>query len=261
MTERAPIRTGKRRKQTGFQNDDVIASVDRKAMAASEWVLPAHQARSREQLERLLAAAERVFALRGFAETHVSDIVEEAGCSVGSFYRRFKDKEALFLALQLNMYNQSSRNIDRFYANPFCEDSSVVAILFRFIENTAHGMRRIRGYYRALFEISLRGRDVWGQMRDLEQHMALAIRNLLVRRGYKNLTPDFVAVVAFVLRVINGSLISLMLHGPGPYEMEDPVVTAQFTRMLMRAANLDVDERALKKLVAARSASGPRPAH
>jgi AcrR family transcriptional regulator len=251
MAQKAVVKTGKRRKQIKLQKR--ATGVDRQAMDASEWVLPAHQARSRDQLERLLTAAESVFAAHGFSETHVSDIVEEAGCSVGSFYRRFKDKEALFLALQLNMYDQSKRNIDRFFANPLCDNSPIVVILFRLIENTAHDMRRIRGYYRALFEISLRGRNVWGQMRDLEQHIALAVRDWLIRRGYKNLRPDFVPAFAFVLRTVNGSLISLMLHGPGPYEMNDPNVTAEFTRMLMRAAGIEVDERALKKLVAART--------
>src|SRR5215469_10055906 len=63
---------------------------------ASAWSLPAHQARSRETRDKLLAAAERVFHEKGYQGSRIVDIAEAAGCSVGAVYVRFTDKEALF---------------------------------------------------------------------------------------------------------------------------------------------------------------------
>ncbi|MBJ7408830.1 MAG: TetR/AcrR family transcriptional regulator, partial [Phenylobacterium sp.] len=54
------------------------------------WTRPAYQNRSREQRDRLLKAGERAFAAAGFWQTHITDIAKRAGCSVGSFYRRFE---------------------------------------------------------------------------------------------------------------------------------------------------------------------------
>jgi AcrR family transcriptional regulator len=48
---------------------------------------------------RLLKAAERVFARRGYVGASLDDVAEEAGFSKGAIYSNFKNKEDLFLAL------------------------------------------------------------------------------------------------------------------------------------------------------------------
>ncbi|MEU6484879.1 TetR/AcrR family transcriptional regulator [Streptomyces sp. NPDC046887] len=47
----------------------------------------------------LLAAAERVFAAKGYLNTKITDITAEAGRSAGSFYNHFTGKEQLLEAL------------------------------------------------------------------------------------------------------------------------------------------------------------------
>src|SRR4051812_47767739 len=57
---------------------------------------PPRQARSRATLDRLLAAAEGLLAERGgFERASVADLVRRAKTSVGAFYTRFPDKQAL----------------------------------------------------------------------------------------------------------------------------------------------------------------------
>lgn len=124
----------------------------RKPAPKESWALPVHQARSRDQRDRLLRAGERVFATRGFWESHVDEITRLAECSVGSFYRRFKDKEALFFALQADMAEKSSAHIDQFFASPLSLDLPLTAVAFHLIENSAVEAERISGYYRALFK-------------------------------------------------------------------------------------------------------------
>jgi len=53
---------------------------------------------SRSQRERLLEAAVRVVAQKGYAATTVADLTREAGISRSTFYELFEDKEACFLA-------------------------------------------------------------------------------------------------------------------------------------------------------------------
>jgi AcrR family transcriptional regulator len=54
------------------------------------------QARTRE---RLIEAAARVFARRGYHQATVDEIASEAGFTVGALYSNFSGKEALFLAI------------------------------------------------------------------------------------------------------------------------------------------------------------------
>src|SRR6185436_14033987 len=63
------------------------------------WVKPPQQARSQKTLERLLDAAEELIAERGVASVTVSEVVRRAGSSVGAFYARFPDKDALLATL------------------------------------------------------------------------------------------------------------------------------------------------------------------
>lgn len=65
---------------------------------------------------RLLDAARRVFEERGYLDTRIADIAQEANISVGSFYTYFNGKEPLFLTL-----------VEAFYMdlNPVSLDSDV----------------------------------------------------------------------------------------------------------------------------------------
>src|SRR5690242_21129381 len=56
---------------------------------------PPQQTRSQETLDRILDAAERVFEEKSFGEATVAEIMTRAGVTVGAFYRRFPDKDAL----------------------------------------------------------------------------------------------------------------------------------------------------------------------
>ena len=49
--------------------------------------------------ERILEAAERVFALRGFYAAKVADIAREAGVADGTIYLYFKSKDDLLISL------------------------------------------------------------------------------------------------------------------------------------------------------------------
>lgn len=55
--------------------------------------------KGRATREKLLSAAEMVFAARGYELTRIADIVAEAGISHGLFYRHFSDKDAVLNAV------------------------------------------------------------------------------------------------------------------------------------------------------------------
>ena len=57
------------------------------------------QLRSRQTLDRLLDAAEAVIREEGISELTVAKVVKRGQSSVGAFYRRFPDREALLFAV------------------------------------------------------------------------------------------------------------------------------------------------------------------
>lgn len=63
------------------------------------FVVP-RQKRGQETMDRLLDAAEEEIRTRGLDELGVTQVVSRAGFSVGAFYYRFRDKNALIQAVQ-----------------------------------------------------------------------------------------------------------------------------------------------------------------
>lgn len=57
------------------------------------------QDKSRDTKEKILAAAERSFATRGYDATGVAEICKDARISKGAFYHHFPSKQAVFLDL------------------------------------------------------------------------------------------------------------------------------------------------------------------
>ncbi len=66
---------------------------------------------ARSQRERLLDAAIRVAAAKGYAATTVGDLTKEAGISRTTFYELFEDKEACFLAAYDNAVDVLVRQV------------------------------------------------------------------------------------------------------------------------------------------------------
>lgn len=64
--------------------------------------------RRQETRERLLQAAARAFARRGYSNCTVADISREAGMSQGALYVHFRDKEELFLTMIAREHGQGA---------------------------------------------------------------------------------------------------------------------------------------------------------
>ena len=74
--------------------------------------VPPKQLRSRQTLDRLLDAAEAVIREEGISELTVAKVVKRGQSSVGAFYRRFPDREALLFALQERNHAQAIQVYD-----------------------------------------------------------------------------------------------------------------------------------------------------
>src|SRR3954462_556241 len=75
-------------------------------MTTSRFYRAPQQSRSRETLDRILDAAEQVLEEKTFSEATLAEIMERAGVTVGAFYRRFADKDALLHHLDERFFTE-----------------------------------------------------------------------------------------------------------------------------------------------------------
>lgn len=93
------------------------------------------QARSRERRERILEAASKVFAETGFHGATMDAIAHEAGTSIGSVYRFFPDKDAVFQTLHQDHLRRLRLFLDAFAVQEI-PDVSWQVLVERTIEMT-----------------------------------------------------------------------------------------------------------------------------
>ncbi len=204
-----------------------------------DGVLPVNQARSRNARDRLLQAGDRVFAKLGYDAAHVNDIAQAAGCSVGSFYRRFRDKEAFFKALHHRFTERNLDNGARFFALEDWQGQPTSTMLRTLVENTAHIMKRNQGFFRALFQRSLAGAgaDYWPRMRAGTARQGELLAAFLLARGEGLDRADLAQDCTFILRSVDGALVHRLLND-GPYVDEEFVVDS-LSRMALAFLGLE----------------------
>jgi AcrR family transcriptional regulator len=118
------------------------------------------QARSRLTLHRLLAAAEALLEHGGLEAATIPAIAEAAGVSVGSVYRRFPDKDALFRAVYLRFFNTAAdQNRSRLQSLATIQ-LPLETVAEGLIRGIAEGYRRKSGLLRELSRYARTHRDV-----------------------------------------------------------------------------------------------------
>ena len=219
---------------SGSKSSKIRGKGARSSAAAEpmDGILPASQERSRAARERMLNAGEAVFARMGYNNAHVSDIASAAGCSVGSFYRRFRDKEALFRALHQKIIEQRRQRNEQFYARPELADLPSAEVIRLFIKDILGHFKQNGGFIRALFQRTLDegNRDYWPELRKAAALEGDGLARFL--RGLGELAhSDNHYSCDFIVRVIEGTIVHAVLHAGNALKDEE-----QFLDDLARVA-------------------------
>ncbi len=203
-----------------------------------DGILPARQERSRAARERLLNAGEVVFARLGYNNAHVSDIASAAGCSVGSFYRRFRDKEAFFRALHQKIIEQRRQRTALFYSRPELAQLPSAEVVRLFVRDILGYFRQNSGFIRALFQRTLDegNRDYWPEIREAAALEGEGLARFLRSRG--ELSPSEAHYNCdFIVRVIEGTIVHAVLHAGDALKDETQFV-ADLARVATRSLGI-----------------------
>lgn len=118
------------------------------------------QDRARRSYESLLNAAERLFARDGYDAVGTPEIADQAGVSVGTFYRYFNDKKQVYLEIvRRHLLSVFRETVDRLTPEHFIGKArhetidETVGILFEYVS-------RHPKLNRVLVEMSMRDPDV-----------------------------------------------------------------------------------------------------
>lgn len=108
------------------------------------------QERSQQTQERLLQATRELLEETVFEELTIQQIATRAGCSVGTFYGRFKNKEAVLPLLLRTHYAETEEEIDRVFAAERWRGASLDKRVNAVVEHVASIAVRQPGLIRTL---------------------------------------------------------------------------------------------------------------
>jgi AcrR family transcriptional regulator len=167
-------------------------------------VLPAHQARSRESLARLLKATIAVLDEYGIEGATIPRIAARADVSPGTVYRRFPDKDALMREVCLRALEENYQQSHKLFSAERWRDKSLAEIAHLVIALTLKGHRTHRGLVRAILFFTLQHPDpaFVRKSAELRGKVFREVADLLLTRRAEIHHPDPESAVKFAMLMV-----------------------------------------------------------
>ncbi len=197
-----------------------------------EWIRPPQQARTHETLNRLLDAAEAILSEKGFDATGIAEIAERGGSSVGGFYRRFADKQALLHALHERFCEEARATAEVALEPERWAVASTAEIVPEFVDFLVRTYREREGLLRAFLLRGISDPPVRERTRGLFEFIAAKLAHLLEQRVGEIAHRDPAFGAAFALHVVLGTLNHTVL-GPTRFELSDDRISAELTHVFL----------------------------
>lgn len=199
-------------------------------VALQSWAKPSRQTRSQATLERILQAATELMEKKRFADINVGEIARKAKVSVGSFYARFPDKDALLGSLHQRFCDEVFATIERFLAPNLWSRAGAADI----IRAAIPFLIGIYVEHRILMrELSIRVRTdprFPSEGQRMFEEMAARLRPLMEERAKEIKHPDLETAIRFGLTLVLSTVDQKIL-----FEDPDPQAQSALSEELTRA--------------------------
>jgi AcrR family transcriptional regulator len=184
-----------------------------------QWVKRPMQQRSQQTLERILEAAEALIVEVGFDRATVAEIVKRADSSVGSFYTRFKDKDALLRCLIDRFVDEVSVTIDSAVRPELWSNAGFERVCQSLVHFMMRMMRERALLIKAIAQVTMNDPEL-GAFRDrFIERTVSGLTGLLEARGEtmtcENPETALKMVSWMVINVFEASVVQNMEHPEG----------------------------------------------
>ena len=167
------------------------------------------QQRGHEAERKIIEAALTIFAEKGYVGARVSDIVALSGSSTGSFYFRFKNKEALFDYMLVQYVEKCRTAIAETTKNT---PTSFGEIIYRAVCRNVELVEMNEGFYRAINEVSIGNPQVWNCLQDLSRELSIAIIEWGRPFSSEVKAPDYERAIRQATQLMGGWLANRASH-------------------------------------------------
>jgi AcrR family transcriptional regulator len=182
-------------------------------MTTPRFYRPPQQLRSRETLDRILDAAEQVLEQKTFNEATLAEIMERAGVTVGAFYRRFADKDALLHHLDERFFTELHGRAEDLLEPRRWEGASACAVIDEIGRQAVEVYQTRRGLLRSLFLRARTDPVLQQSAMKVNQHYIERLHQVLLPHQNEMSHPDPRRAIELGFMMIIGALRELVVFG------------------------------------------------
>lgn len=202
-------------------------------MSQSQFFRPPQQSRSQETLDRILDAAEQVLGEKAFGEATLAEIMERAGVTVGAFYRRYPDKNALLRHLDERFFGEMLSRGELLFDEARWPNAPARNIIEEFTTQAVQVYSARRGLLRSLFLRARTDTILQQSALHVNEQFIKRLRALLLARRSQIRHPDPERAIELGFMMTIGALRELVVFGetwPAPPAPTAPLA-AEIARM------------------------------
>lgn len=200
----------------------------------------ATQSRSRATHDKLLAAGRELLATHDFESLSIADLTAACQASVGSFYGRFRDKEAFFAVLQDQIAQEWLGLADDALSSPSAA-ASPAATVRAFAQVVLRMFRRDAGFFRAALRHASTHPDTWTPIKQAGRELAARFEAALDAHEARPASTDHRRRVRFAVQVAYGTCINAVLNDPGPLKLADSRLDRELARLICLYLGIPAD--------------------
>lgn len=182
-------------------------------MTIPRFYRPPQQVRSQETLDRILDAAEQVLEEKAFGEATLAEIMDRAGVTVGAFYRRFPDKDALLHHLDERFFSELHRRADDVLAPEKWPGATARQIIAEFSIQAVDVYSTRRGLLRSLFLRARTDTVLQQSAMRVNQHFLEKLRTVLMPLNGQINHPEPERAIELGFMMMVGALRELIIFG------------------------------------------------
>ena len=202
------------------------------------------QARSLETQERLLVAAEQLIEAKGLSDVSVPEIVAQAGSSVGGFYARFRDKDALLRALEERFFQDVQGRLDLLAPPERWAGASIPAIVLPWVTELITTFRRREALIRCFQLRAARDPKSFEDGRRFRLEVSERISALLMVRRGEIRHPDPERAIDLAVQLGFAFMEQASLLGDvraGGRVLSETEIIDEFTRIFLAYLGIAID--------------------
>jgi AcrR family transcriptional regulator len=190
--------------------------------------------RRRESTEALLEIGRHLIEQGGVDQCSMNDVAAAAGCSIGSIYFRFGNKERFVNEVMRRQIDATRELIARFLVELEGNATSPSEVIEATTQWLVLEYSKNQGLLRAQIRRSFDNRQKWQPFQEIARELVHGAIRILERFPKLRQDNSWQTGVRIAMQMILGTLNNAVINQPGPLELTDKAMSRELSKAAIR---------------------------